>query len=210
VAKDAPAERRDLATAWYVVGREFNDRESLTTAKSVAQPLTASGDVAAEAWMIMASCDEALGDLGAAGREYREALKLRPNQPAAQNNLAYVLLLKGDSLDEAHQLSTAAVTASPNTSSFHDTLARVEAKRGNRDAAVTSFRKALALDPTSVEAMIGLTEVLAQSGNREDARAQLVQIDAVLQTSPRLPPQLQTQLDAVRAALRRQSESRAE
>jgi Flp pilus assembly protein TadD len=212
VAKDQPGERRDLATAWYVIGREFNDRESLANAKSIAQPLTAGGDAAAEAWMITASCDEALGDLAAAERAYREALKLRPNQPAALNNLAYVLMLKGDSgaMGEAHQLSTAAVTASPTTASFHDTLARIEAKRGNRDAAMTSFHRALALDPASLEAMIGLADVLLQNGNREDARSQLGQIDAAAQTSPRLPPQLQSQLDSVRSALRRQSESRAE
>ena len=212
VAKDSPAERRDLATAWYVVGREFNDRESLNTAKSIARPLTGAGDAAAEAWMIMASCDEALGDLAAAEQEYREALKLRPNHAAAQNNLAYVLLLKGgpQALEEAYRLSNAATSASANTSSFYDTLARIEAKRGNLDGAVTGFRKALTLDPGSIEAMVGLTDILWQTGKREEARAQLTQIDNALQTSPRLPPQLQTQLDTVRSTLRRQSESRAE
>ena len=205
VPQDSPAERRDLATAWYVVGREFNDRESLSTAKSIAGSLTGSADVAAEAWMIMASCDEAMGDLDAAEREYREALKLRPDAPAAQNNLAYVLLLKGGAaeLDEAHRLAAAAVAAAPSMASFHDTLARVEVKRGNLDAATTNFRKALSLEPASLEAMIGLADVLAQTGRREDARAQLAQIDTALEVSPRLPPQLQAQLDAVRTSLRR-------
>lgn len=159
--------------------------------------------------MLMASCDEALGNLDAAEQEYREALKLRPNQPAAQNNLAYVLLLKGGAsqLEEAHRLSTAAISAAPSTASFHDTLARIEAKRGKLDAAATGFRKALSLEPRSLEAMIGLADVLSQNGRRDDARAQLVQIDSTLQVSPRLAPQLQTQLDAVRTALRRQSVS---
>jgi Tfp pilus assembly protein PilF len=207
VAKDNPAERRDLATAWYVVGREFNDRESLMTARNLAQPLT-GGDVAAEAWMIMASCDEALGDLDAAEREYRQSLQLRPNQPPAQNNLAYVLLLKGGAkLNEAQDLAAAAVKASPNVASFHDTLARIAAQRGNPDAAITSFRKALALDPASLEAMIGLADVLSQTGKRDEARAQLAQIDTALQLNPRLPVPLQSQLDATRSALRRQTES---
>jgi tetratricopeptide (TPR) repeat protein len=210
VAKDVPQERRDLATAWYVVGREFNDREALTMAKSVAQPLTSAADVAAEAWMIVASCDEALGDLDAAEREYREALKLRPKQPAAQNNLAYVLLLKGGPLEEAQQLSNSAIAAAPNVASFHDTLARIEAKRGNLDAAVTNFRKALSLDPGSIEAMIGLADALSQNNRPDEARAQLAQIDNSLQSSPRLAPALKSQLDSLRRALRRQGESRAE
>lgn len=209
VAKEAPAERRDLATAWYVVGREFNDRESLSTARSLIQPLTSSPDMAAEAWVVMASCDEALGDLPAAEKGYREALKLRPEHPVVRNNLAYVLLLRGGAsqLAEAHALSAAAVAASPRSASFHDTLARIEAKRGNADAAVTSFRKALSLDPGSLEALIGLADVLSQTGRRDDARAHLLQIDSSLSLSPRLTPPLQSQLDAVRLSLRRPSET---
>ena len=159
--------------------------------------------------MIMASCDEALGDLDAAEREYRQSLKLRPNQAPAQNNLAYVLLLKGGAsqLAEAHDLAAAATTATPNVASFHDTFARIEARRGNPDAAITSFRKALALDPASLEAMIGLADVLSQTGKREEARAQLAQIDSALQIAPRLSPQLQSQLEATRSALRRPPES---
>src|SRR4029079_3789065 len=108
----------------------------------------------------------------AAEKEYRQSLKLRPNQPPAQNNLAYVLLLKGGAsqLNEAHDLSAAAIKASPNVASFHDTMARIEAKRGTPDAAIASFRKALALDPASFEAMIGLADVLCQTGKRDEAR----------------------------------------
>lgn len=209
IDKNIPAERRDLATAWYVAGREFNHSESLTTAKALIQPLTTAPDMAAEAWVLMASCDEALGDLSAAEKGYREALKLRPNHPAIQNNLAYVLLSLGGApqLAEAHALSSAAVAASPASASFHDTLARIEAKRGNSDAAITSFQKSLALDPRSLEAMIGLADVLSQTGRRDDARAHLVEIDTVLSLSPRLPPQLASQLQTVRHALGRPSET---
>ena len=210
VAKDVPQERRDLAAAWYVVGREFDDRDALASAKAIAQSLTGGdADMAADAWMISASCDEATGDLDAAERGYRQGLKLRPNQPAAQNNLAYVLLLKGGDarLAEAQELAAAAVTASPNFSSFYDTLARVEAKRGRLDAAVTAFRRALSLEPASVEAMIGLADALSLSGRRDEARAQLAQIDSALQAVPRLSKPLQAQLDAVRGQVRRQVES---
>jgi tetratricopeptide (TPR) repeat protein len=214
VAKDVAAERRDLAGAWYVVGREFDDRESLATAKRIVEPLKAASDidVAADAWMIAASCDEALGDFGGAESQYRQSLKLRAGQPAAQNNLAYVLLLKGGDgpLAEAHELASAAVAAAPNVASFHDTLARVEVKRGRLDAAATAFRRALSLEPTSVEAMIGLADVLSQSGRRDEARAQLTQIDGALQAVPRLPKPLAGQLEALRGQLRRTESGRTE
>ena len=210
VSMAAPQERRELATAWYVVGREFNDRRALGNARSIVQPLTsAEGDAAADAWVILASCDEALGDLETAEREYRQAQKLRPGQPAVLNNLAYVLLTRGGEarLAEAQEFVSAAITASPSVASFHDTLARIEAKRGRLDAAVTEFRRALSLDPKSLEAMIGLADVLSQSGRPDEARAQLAQIDNSLQTTSRLPVNLQAQLDAVRTNVRRQTES---
>ena len=211
--QDAPGaarERCDLATAWYTVGREFNDRQSLEAAKRVATPLRGRDEVAAEAWMVLAASDESLGNLQDAERQYRQALSLRPDMPDVQNNLAYVLLQAesgagaadgGKRLAEARELARKAVAASPNVASFHDTLARVDAKRGDSESAVKSFRRALELDGGSIEAMIGLADVLAQTGRGEEAKAQLAQIDNALQLTPRLPEPLAKQLESVRAAV---------
>ena len=204
VPKDSPLERVRLAGAWYVIGREFGDRESLQNARAMAEPITADATVAPEAWTLLASCDEGLGNLEPAEREYRQALKLRPNHPDLMNNLAYVLLVKGDAkgLDEGRDLANKAVAASPAVASYYDTLARIEAKLGNSDAAVTAFQKALTRDPTSLEAMIGLAEVFSRTNRRDEARQQLAQIDTALHSSPRLPEALAKQLQALRTSLR--------
>ena len=97
---------------------------------------------------------------------------------------------------------TESVTAAPAVASYYDTLARIEAKSGNADAAVSAFQNALARDRGSLEAMIGLADVLSRSNRRDDARRQLAQIDAALQSSPRLSPALATQLETVRTSLR--------
>ena len=47
------------------------------------------------------------------------------------------------------------VEVQPGAASFYDTLARIQIKSGDRDAAVATFRKALALQPNSLEALIG-------------------------------------------------------
>jgi tetratricopeptide (TPR) repeat protein len=204
VPADAPRERVQLAGAWHVVGRQFADEGSLRNARKIAEPLAADAGVGAEAWTLLASCDEGLGNLDAAEREYREALKLRPDHTDLMNNLAYVLLRKGDpkALAEARALAAKAVTAAPAVASYYDTLARIEAKSGNADAAVSAFQNALARDRGSLEAMIGLADVLSRSNRRDDARRQLAQIDAALQSSPRLSPALATQLETVRTSLR--------
>jgi hypothetical protein len=66
---------------------------------------------------------------------------------------------------------------------------------------VKSFRRALELDGGSIEAMIGLADVLAHTGRADEAKAQLAQIDNALQLTPRLPGALAKQLESVRAAV---------
>lgn len=209
VPADAPRERVALASAWYVIGREFGDREAIQNARRLAEPLTSDTAAAAEAWTLLAACDEGLGNLGAAEREYRKARELRPDNSDVMNNLAYVLLGKGDSksLGEARELAEKAINAAPSVASYHDTLARIEAESGNFDAAVTRFKRALALDGNSLEAMIGLADVLSRTGRREDARQQLAQVNLSLRNAPRLSQPLAKQLDAVRAAVQNPVES---
>jgi Flp pilus assembly protein TadD len=209
VPTDAPRERVALAGAWYVLGHEFNDREALQTARAIAEPFTADANVAAEAWTLLASCDEGLGNLGPAEQEYRKAMQLRPDHTDLMNNLAYVLLLKSDgkSLEEARTLSEKATKGAPSVASYYDTLARIESRLGNTDAAVTHFNRALSLDASSLEAMIGLADVLSRTGRRGEARQQLAQIDAALQSSPRLSHVLAKQLETVRTTVQNQVES---
>jgi Flp pilus assembly protein TadD len=59
-----------------------------------------------------------------AERSYRAALDRNPANAEAMNNLAWVLLQKGD-LKEARVLAEQAVKASPDNPAFRDTLSRV-------------------------------------------------------------------------------------
>jgi cytochrome c-type biogenesis protein CcmH/NrfG len=117
--------------------------------------------------------------------------------------------VKGDAkaLEEARELSNRAIAAAPAVPSYYDTLARIEAKLGNSDAAVSAFQKALARDASSLEAMIGLADVLSRSNRRDEARQQLTLIDSALRASPRLPASLAKQLETVRTSLRGPVES---
>jgi tetratricopeptide (TPR) repeat protein len=209
VPRDSAREQVQLAGAWYVVGREFGDRESLQNARKLAEPWAGDASVAAEATTLLASCDEGLGNLADAEREYRQALKLRPGHSDVLNNLAYVLLLRweGTGLAEARDLANKAIAANPSVASYYDTLGRIEAKLGNSDAAVSAFQKALARDGSSLEAMIGLADVLSHSNRRDEARQQLALIDNALRASPRLPAPLAKQLESVRTSLRSEVES---
>lgn len=197
-----------LANAWFAVGTKFAWEPALAKAKETLQPLTERPDAGAAVWQQWSVVAEAMGDLDGAERGYRELMKLLPDAPAVQNNFAYLLLTRGRPADlaEARALAERAVAAAPDSATFHDTLARVQAAAGDRAAAAKSFREAIRRDPRSVEAMIGLADLLARE-DREEVRSLLARIDDALREqarrqAPPLPPALQRQLDAVRTALR--------
>ncbi len=77
-----------------------------------------------------------LGNLAAASRRwpeaerrYREALRERPDDGDALNNLASVLLERGRHLDEAERLATRAVALGGRDSLYRATLAEVQRAR---------------------------------------------------------------------------------
>ena len=182
VSNDSAAERIQLAGAWYVVGREFADRDALQKARKIAEPYTADEQVAAEAWTLTASCDEGLGNFADAEREYREALEAppRPRRHPEQPRVR-----------AAHQGRRQGAGRGPRAFGQgdrrgarrgqllrHARAHRVEARQRRRRR--QRFQKALARDGTSLEAMIGLADVYSRSNRRDEARQQLAQIDGAL------------------------------
>lgn len=74
----------------------------------------------------------ARGDLPEAEAQYRAALERLPGNPEVRNNLAWVLLKRGRSLEEAQGLAEAAVAAAPGeaaASAYRDTLDAIRAAR---------------------------------------------------------------------------------
>ena len=147
---------------------------------------------------------QALGDFATAEAGYRKALALAPKSPATQNNLAYVLWLRGREQDmgEAQRLAEAAVAAAPENASFYDTLARVQAANGLQEAAVRTFHTALQKDPGSIEAMIGLADLLSKDQSRRDeVKDLLLQVNRLLPNAPPLSKPLRKQLDDLKSTV---------
>ena len=120
-----------------------------------------------------------------------------------RNNLAYLLLIRGDkaSLAEARQLAEQAVSADPDNSTFYDTLARLCAQGGDRDQAIRLFRTALEKDPENLEPMIGLADLLTRGGTRQEAaeaRGLVVRINQQLEKGQSVSGPLKEQLKTIR------------
>jgi len=76
---------------------------------------------------------------------------------------------KAGRLDEAVQAYTSAIGASPDSPFLYREIAGVERQKGNADAALADFRKAVALDPSDAKSQAQIGELLEGAGDLEGA-----------------------------------------
>jgi tetratricopeptide (TPR) repeat protein len=203
VPTDLTADQLAIAEAWRRVGEHFDAPTAFQQARDVLAPLRTREPGAANAWQLWAVVSQEMNDLPEAEKGYREALQ-RGSRPDLQNNLAYVLLAEGgpEKLAEAEKLTTDAIAAAPNQSTFYDTLARIYAQTGRRDDAMKTFHDALSKDPNNVEAMIGLADVLRSfASGRNEAKQLFGQANSLIQSGVPLPPPLRQQFERVKTAV---------
>ena len=77
----------------------------------------------AAALAILGILEESTGNQGKAEEYYKNSLQIQPEQPVAANNLAYLMLTKGEDLDVALTLAQTARRGMPNSPNTADTLA---------------------------------------------------------------------------------------
>jgi tetratricopeptide (TPR) repeat protein len=104
----------------------------------------------------------------------RRNLELRPEDPDAMNNLAYLLADTGDSLDQALRLARKAVAKAPDNGAFADTLGFVYLKKDRNDDAVDIFLNLARKYPRELVAHYHLGMALYQNGDRSAAKSELV------------------------------------
>lgn len=110
----------------------------------------------------------AAGDEKAAEASLRETLRRNPVQPAASNNLAWILADRGDSLDEALRLATRASEADASAPVL-DTLGWVHYRRGEYPQAVSVLERARSADADSPSIAYRLALALVKTGESERA-----------------------------------------
>lgn len=74
-------------------------------------------------------------------------------------------------LDEALNIATRGVQAQSSFSPGYTVLGRIQAQRGDLEAAGRAFEKALLLDAEDLTALKGLTKIRLQQGNRDQAKS---------------------------------------
>lgn len=162
-------ERMMLAQSWWNLSQRVPDPAFTQRARAVVDELTGGEDASATAWHMRGVMAEQAGQSDAAEAAYRQALQRDPNLALTQNNLAMLLINRDGDTAEALALAEAAVAAQPRNTAFLDTLALVQAKAGQYDAAIQTINRAIQLEPAQPAWQETLANILEAAGRTDEA-----------------------------------------
>ncbi len=132
-------------------------------------------------------------DVAEARRLFQRAGDLDPNFAQAFAALGYTLIIEVtnsdadaplENLDQALRLANKAVALDDKEAMAHVTLGRVQALRGEYDAAMAELRTAIDLNPSLPLAHFGLAMALTLTGQLDEA---ISEYDTAIRLSPRDP-----------------------
>ena len=123
------------------------------------------------------------GQSAQAERLYRSVLSRDPANPVALHGLG-ILTCQAGCYEPAIELIDDALRVAPNESAMHNSRAVACWKLGRHVEAIESWRRALALDPRLVEALVNLAVAVAARGDRLEAARLYEQALAVDPGSP--------------------------
>ncbi|MFO1141357.1 MAG: tetratricopeptide repeat protein [Amaricoccus sp.] len=116
--------------------------------------------------------NERAGDWPAAESDFREALKLQPDQPLVLNYLGYSMVEKKEDLDEALGMIQKAAKAEPDDGYITDSLGWVYYRLGRYQDAVKPMLRAVELTPDDPIINDHLGDVLWMVGRKREAEFQ--------------------------------------
>ena len=153
---------------------------------NTAHPNDARGNV------ILGTLEEGRGNATAAIDYYKKALAIQPDQPVAQNNLAFLMLQNGQDVDMALSLAESARRSMPHSTNTADTLAWAYYYKGIYGSARDLLEDALKTNPNDASIQYHLGMVYSKMGNKANA------VDH-LKKAASLAPGTQTGNDATKA-----------
>ena len=101
-------------------------------------------------------------------KEYKEAVRIDPNNFVAQYNLGFIFLKKGIA-DEAIEPFRNALRINPNYAEAHSNLGQALAAKGMLDEAIEEYKNALALNPNLAATHYNLGNAYVKKGLIDEA-----------------------------------------
>ncbi len=201
IPADEVLENLILADMWRTLGVRTSSKPYLQKAVAILDRLTASPRKDSRVFLAQGMLAEQTGRPRDAEQHYRQALQLEPANLIAANNLAMVLASGDGNLDEALRLARSVVEAQPKAATFHDTLAFVQARRGDFAGAIASLRTAVELEPGSLAWRLNLVQMCLDGARPDEARAVLDEVERLIVDRSRLPAEDRQRIADLRAKL---------
>jgi tetratricopeptide (TPR) repeat protein len=122
---------------------------------------------------ILGMLEESLGDTRKAEDYYRKSLQIKPEQPIASNNLAYLMLENGENVDVALTLAQTARRVMPDSPNTADTLAWAYYYKGTYGFARDLLEDAVKKDPSNAGMEYHLGMVYSKLRDKSNATVHL-------------------------------------
>jgi Tfp pilus assembly protein PilF len=198
---DFTRERLNLATAWARLGHRLQDSQALEYGYRQLAELTAGSlKQDPDAWEALAEVAAWADDQEGVEAAYRRVLALDPRRARSANHLARLLLGSKEPSARAEALTWAAVAAEqvPVEANYHNTLGRAYLAAGELSLARVPFERALRLNATHLDAMLGYASLLSRAGEREIAARWFNRLDPIYRTSGSQPADLAAEYEQLR------------
>ncbi len=134
--------------------------------------------------VMMGTLEEARGNDDGAIDDYKKALAIQPDQPVAENNLAFLMLEKGQDVDVALSYAESARRALPHSPDTADTLAWAYYNKGVYGSARDLLEDAGKTDPNNPSIQFHLGMVYSKMGNKDAAIEHLKKAASLAPDSP--------------------------
>jgi uncharacterized protein (TIGR03790 family) len=144
-------------------------------ARAALEQATAVDPKLAGAQVQLAIDDEARKDYARAAERYRLALDVVPDDPAALNNLAYILATRLGKPAEALGYAERAVAGAPESATVADTLAWTRHLLGRDEEAARAMPAVVAALPRNAEVRLHAAVIYAAVGRLDAAAAELAE-----------------------------------
>ncbi len=197
-ATDAAALRPDaggqltLGTFWHDLAGRTGSPDDLAQAISTLSAIKSEDiQVRRDSALLLASCYQARNQIPEALQEYRRVISFSPGDPLALNNLAYLLLTSGGSIDEAAAFAQKAFAESEQQrfpSSFQastlDTLGLIQLRQKRGSDARSTYERAIKLSPNDISLWVGLAEAQVINAQLEEAKGSMAKVNTLQSQFP--------------------------
>jgi predicted O-linked N-acetylglucosamine transferase (SPINDLY family) len=168
----------------YAQASKYQQTGSFAAAEELYRQIVQADPMHAEAWCALGEVCQAQGKVSDAEGHFRQALRIRPDLPAAIYNLAAALAAQGQSVGDVAATSDDARHQLEAESTTHNDRGVELIKQGKLVEASAAFQRALQIWPAHVHALNNLGNVYYYQGKFAEAFQQFRQ---AMHLRPELP-----------------------